>query len=134
MKRLIVLPLALALAACSSTYSDSDTPETYEPYYEVRDHGTIQADPPETQGLQFAAFCRNEQRFVSSWSSGQGSAESSAGDHRSKMEWHEVIVIWRQPRIPEGIRIGVPNSAAHEDLTDDIPVRPRQSVTKKRGY
>ena len=134
MKRIAVLALVLALGACSSSRHDSDTPETYEPYYDVRDHGTIQVDPPNSKNLQYAAYCQHEGRFLSNWSGERSQANSDASDHRSKSEWHRVTVLWRQPRLPEGIRIEVPNHGAHEDLTDDIPVRPRQSILNRKGY
>lgn len=126
MKRLTVALLVVA-SACSSPRRDDDYPETYQPHWQVRDHGRIDVEIPDSGKLQYAAMCEVSQTFLSGWSNSLGDAQSTASSHRSETEWHRTSILWRKAGPTQAHpNFELTNDGAHEDAHDDVPIHPRR--------
>lgn len=91
---LLALPL-LALAACEHTYDGGV--EDPEPLPIPREEDRLDISSPDDDGLQYLAWCLEEQRSLGTWQSSRSSAEGAVSDHRGKHEDHTPYVLWRQP-------------------------------------
>ncbi len=95
MKRLLLALPLLALAACRHTYDGGVEVPELRPI--PREVDRLDVSAPEDAGLQYLAWCLEEQRSLGSWQSSRISAEGTVSDHKGKHEDHTPYVLWRQP-------------------------------------
>jgi hypothetical protein len=93
------VPLLVLLASCSGPERD-DVPEEMRV---EREHEQIRVEIPDSENLQYLAFCVDEQASVSGWMDSQSEAESAASDHVDRREGHRWHLLWREkPAPPQG--------------------------------
>lgn len=92
MKRLAILATLAATVSCSSRYSVDEAAD----YRVERDAVHLVVETPDSQEMQYMAFCAEESSALGSWADSHGTASDAANDHASDRPGHSTYVLWRQ--------------------------------------
>jgi len=105
MKQLLLAALVLSAVSCA-------TDDDYPKHQRVRTEVSIPSvnHDPQSNQIQYMAFCNAEERALTGWVDSRSEAESAASTYRSEHPDRDCSILWRQkpgtqklvPKHPKG--------------------------------